>query len=442
MMILCGIVLAAALYAEENNFYFSGTLTNEARYTGLNSSSIFNKGNILDLPDLSYLIKFDLTGKGQLGSKSLNYYFKLRGVKNFSEDLDFYKDGQTYHDIFNFFSVDELYIDYSPSPKLYFLIGKQRIPWGNGIIFNPVDVINPFRYIFLPSREQEGAIIIKSEFLPSDFLNLTFYYNPELMDFANKFEYISSNIAARLNIVFSTIDLSLYYLQKFKYKQKASFPKMGLTISCTLPFGLNIYTDFIYEHESEYGYFNENFQDYHKNDHDLYSFLVGLSYFSQGRVDFSMIFEYYSNGKGCSARERENYFKTLGFYYEEIGKNSSDFNAPPSISNDVPSNTFDENFFLLFNAIGQNNHYYLNQHYIGLQVRLANIYDKIDIGSVFLYALSDTGFFINPSVDLNLSDHITTSLYSYISGGPANKYSQFGHGFIRFALGFAFKFVF
>jgi hypothetical protein len=132
----------------------------------------------------------------------------------------------------------------------------------------------------------------------------------------------------------------------------------------------------------------------------------------------------------------------LGFYYEEIGKNSSDFNAPPSISNDVPSNTFDENFFLLFNAIGQNNHYYLNQHYIGLQVRLANIYDKIDIGSVFLYALSDTGFFINPSVDLNLSDHITTSLYSYISGGPANKYSQFGHGFIRFALGFAFKFVF
>jgi hypothetical protein len=433
MMILWGIVLASGLDANGNKFYFSGTLTNEARYTELNSNSIFNQGNILNLPKLSYLIKFDLTGKGQLGSKSLNYYFKLRAVKNFSEDLDFYKDGQTYHDISNFFSVDELYIDYSPSPRLYFLIGKQRMPWGNGIIFNPVDVINPFRYFFLPSREQEGAIIIKSEILPSDFLNLTFYYNPELINFANKFEYISSNIAAQINVIFSTVDLSLYYLQKFRHKQGASSPKMGFTINSTLPFGLNIYTDFIYENESEYTYFAENFQDYNKNDRDLYSFLVGLSYTSQGKVDFSMIIEYYYNGKGCSARESDNYFKTLEHYYEEIGRTNSRV---------VPSNTFDENFFLLFNAIGQNNFYYLNQHYIGLQVRLANIHDKIDIGSSFLYALSDSGFFISPTLDLNLSDYIITSLYSYISGGPAHKYSQFGHGLTRFTLGFAFKFVF
>ena len=433
MVILCVIVLASVLDANGNKFYFSGTLTNEARYTELNSNSIFNKGNLLDLPTLSYLIKFDLTGKGRLGPKSLNYYFKLRAVKNFSEDLDFYKDGQTYHDISSFFSVDELYIDYSPRPWLYFLVGKQRVPWGNGIIFNPVDVINPFRYIFLPSREQEGAIIIKSEILPSDFLNLTFYYNPELMDFADKFAYISSNIAARVNVIFSTFDLSLYYLQKFRHQQGASSPKMGLTVSWTMPFGLNLYTDFIYERESEYNYFNENFQDYRKDRHDLYSLLVGLSYISQGKVDFSMIIEYYYNGKGCSDRETDNYFKTLEHYYEEIGRTGS---------NVVPSNTFAEQFLLLFNAIGQNNYYYLNQHYIGLQVRLARIHDKIDIGSSFLYALSDSSFFINPTLDLNLSDYITTSLYSYISGGPAHKYSQFGHGLTRFALGFAFKFVF
>ena len=39
--------------------------------------------------------------------------------------------------------LDRLYFDYA-NDRAFFRVGRQAISWGNGLIYNPMDLFNPF----------------------------------------------------------------------------------------------------------------------------------------------------------------------------------------------------------------------------------------------------------------------------------------------------------
>lgn len=58
-------------------------------------------------------------------------------------------------------------------------IGRQRIDWGNGRIWRPMDILNPINPLRFDKLEREGVDAIAFQYFPSPLSTVLFVYNPE-----------------------------------------------------------------------------------------------------------------------------------------------------------------------------------------------------------------------------------------------------------------------
>ncbi|MGK9368768.1 hypothetical protein ACSSWA_07695 [Melioribacter sp. Ez-97] len=82
------------------------------------------------------------------------------------------------------------------------IVGRQRISWGAGRIWNPVDLFNPLNPIAFYKLEKDGADAISSMFYLGDFTDLNLVFNP-----SDKID--ESNFGFRFRTNYGEYDFSL-----------------------------------------------------------------------------------------------------------------------------------------------------------------------------------------------------------------------------------------
>ena len=97
--------------------------------------------------------------------------------------------------------VDRLYLRYAFKMG-DMTIGRQRISWGTGRIWNPTDLFNPINPANFDKIEKDGADAISSRFYLGNFTDMEIVYNP--VD-----DFRSSNYGARFRTNIMKYDFSL-----------------------------------------------------------------------------------------------------------------------------------------------------------------------------------------------------------------------------------------
>ncbi len=78
------------------------------------------------------------------------------------------------------FVLSEGYVSWSPAANLNVLVGKKRIVWGSGLVFNPTDVLNPAKDPTDPNLQRAGAFVARVE-APFDNVTFSLLASPEVL---------------------------------------------------------------------------------------------------------------------------------------------------------------------------------------------------------------------------------------------------------------------
>jgi hypothetical protein len=72
------------------------------------------------------------------------------------------------------FAINELYADLNLGDALFFRLGKQRLSWGTGFVFNPSDPVNPPKDPTASRSVREGVPALKAELISERFSLMAF----------------------------------------------------------------------------------------------------------------------------------------------------------------------------------------------------------------------------------------------------------------------------
>ncbi|MBL1213352.1 MAG: hypothetical protein HND52_08345 [Ignavibacteriae bacterium] len=150
------------------------------------------------------------------------------------------------------------------------IIGRQRISWGSGRIWNPTDLFNPNNPANFSKIEKDGADAISANYYIGNFTDLNIVFNP-------KEKIKESNFAARFRTNIEEYDLSLI-AGRFQKRIIAGWDFAG-----------NLFTAG-FRGEGIFSFDEENLSD------NFAKFIVGLDY--QFTPKFYTLLEYHFNGEG------------------------------------------------------------------------------------------------------------------------------------------------
>ncbi len=172
-------------------------------------------------------------------------------------------------------------------------IGRQRISWGTGRIWNPTDLFNPINPAAYYIIEKPGADAISTKIRFGNFTDLNLVYNP-VNDFK---EY---NFAARFRTNFFEYDFSLM-AGKFDNKTVVGFDFAG-----------NI-SDAGFRGEAIYSIDPEN------SENDFFRFVAGLDY--QFTPKLYLLIEYQFNGEGKTDKYQYQLLRLLNGEIQNLNRN-------------------------------------------------------------------------------------------------------------------------
>lgn len=163
------------------------------------------------------------------------------------------------------------------------IIGRQRIAWGTGRVWNPTDLFNPINPANFSKIEKDGADAVSAKFNLGDFTDLHLVFNPR--------EKIgSSNYGFRFRTNFNEYDVSA----------------MGGVFDDRLVAGLDFAGNFF-----DAGLRGEGIvsMDKDKTSENFVKFILGIDY--QFTPDLYCLAEYHFNGEGKTEKS-EYEFDRLG----------------------------------------------------------------------------------------------------------------------------------
>lgn len=171
--------------------------------------------------DISYIsfIKNDAYNSMALSltPSAVNVYEKLRlkakeQVDKVKFDFDarlYAYPGKTSFD----FTIDSAYFSFENGPFVFYA-GKQRIKWGTGYFWNPVDSLQPATPdIYRPTEDMEGIYAIRAEF-SNDFIAPSLIIMPK-PGIASQDAYKDFDLAIQLYKLVGTCDIFLNYIYDF-----------------------------------------------------------------------------------------------------------------------------------------------------------------------------------------------------------------------------------
>jgi hypothetical protein len=149
------VLSAASLAAEGQGFTFSGDLDAQAVYNGKNDASAFpvalpevTAGGLVD-GTMVFSRQYTTLGFLDFTFQETNVIDHAGGAK--VESLSFL--------------VNEMYGDLNFGDLFYLRLGKQRLKWGAGFVFNPSDPVNPPKDPTALRAVREGVTALKAELI-------------------------------------------------------------------------------------------------------------------------------------------------------------------------------------------------------------------------------------------------------------------------------------
>ncbi len=194
----------------------------------------------------------------------------------------------------NKFTAYQLYAHNTLSINHSIDTGKKTLKWGTGYFFNPAAFLDRPKDPTQPENAYEGYVMIDYSYNKSfegdlKNLQLDLIYMPTTSQVNNDYyNGQSSNLSAKLYLLYFDTDISLIYLYSDAQKDK-----FGLTFSKNLK-----------------SYF-EVHGEYAKEIGGYYSYLLGLKYVTQN--DITILSEYYYNSEGLTVDEIRSSIKLLPF---------------------------------------------------------------------------------------------------------------------------------
>ncbi len=201
-ILFVGVALLSCLliHAQETDFNYQLILESEVQYTNPDNKSLINPDNIMQIEELTSTTKLYPIVKFGHQMNELSTALQMEGnITNYN----FSKDSIQ-------FTFQELYVQFAYKEKHYFSVGKRRLGWGSGMVWNPINFYiqkDPFR----TQNRLEGIFQGSYTFLlPNGTLQAYIFREKELENFsyAVKYDYYGPRI-----------DASLSFLQYTRYQQ-------------------------------------------------------------------------------------------------------------------------------------------------------------------------------------------------------------------------------
>ena len=156
---VCAVLLtltAGALAAEDQlNFKLAGEMDTDAIASVANSGSVF--ASVAPVQELSADGLID-------GKLTFSRKYTTLGLVDFTATNTAVLSSQTGATLETpTLTINELYTDLNYGDLLYFRLGKQRLKWGAGFIYNPSDPVNPPKDPTAFRAVREGVPAVKAE---------------------------------------------------------------------------------------------------------------------------------------------------------------------------------------------------------------------------------------------------------------------------------------
>jgi len=267
---------------ETKSFEYSGYLRSEYKYQTLNQDS----------PLYAFLNRSDSSQNAFLNEALFRFThykddFKLIGALSARYvNIDGVDD--------DLYTVYQLYAHNTLSINHSIDVGKKTLKWGTGYFFNPAAFLDRPKDPTQPENAYEGYVMVDYTYNKSfegdlKNLQLDLVYMPTTArvndDFYNG---QSSNLSAKLYLLYLDTDISFIYLYSDTQKDKIGFT-----------FSKNLETYF-----EVHGEYAKEIDGYH-------SYLLGLKYVTES--DITIISEYYYDSEGLTKDEIRSSIKLLPF---------------------------------------------------------------------------------------------------------------------------------
>lgn len=297
-IILVVIVISSAAYGAE----IKGDIYGEYTTQTLNKNSAFNKNNVLKLNELKYIMRGDITIKNEFNPNA-NGLLKLEGEYR---PADYNKET-----VVERIYIKEAYVDLL-NDVFNARIGKQFIKWGNGVFFNPADVVNVGRDPLKPVNEAEGSPFVQVSIPFQSFATL---------DILGVVREKTTEKASEMPIA-AKISGNLENLSGFGYLmvQENKHPVYGFDANYVLTINnesdICLYTEGSYKTQSTKQYINSNGETKKRNGNGFIGIAGGARYTvkfpSMKRFDSLMVIaEYCYDNENWTKKEYKNMIGTL-----------------------------------------------------------------------------------------------------------------------------------
>jgi hypothetical protein len=422
------------------SFQLWGDAKNRTAYNQIDNDSLLNPDDIFDMAKGINLTELKLKLDGDIAER-LDLFVRgrlgLEYVKS-SEDEDV-----NYND-----ELDQAFmtLNIKKDPLIFFSVGKQRIRWGTGFYWNPVDTFNPRQDLQDIERIEEGKNAIRADIaIGSSSITGVVVPNSDSTNFyLDNYTFDEGRTLAtgKFYTFLGNTDLTLYVSDKETEDVRwgASF---STVISDIQFFGEGIF----WRGESERSYITRtsdrvsatdpvgNTQYTIPADYDTFrrentytKFVLGFQYtFSN---DLTLIGEYYHRSDGYDEKDWDNYIEFLnyvgGSYQDDVHSTVLAKQRNPQLQ--IP--TFPTRESLLSTGNDLYDFADLRRNYFHISANQTYAADKYDLSADLIVSLDDLfegrggSLFFRPLIAYVAIPDWRFSLYSQLYIGA--KYTEFG----------------
>jgi hypothetical protein len=417
-IILLFTVISFKIYSDEatfSNLSLSGSVLSEYNYSYIdNQSFLFKYSDIEEKQKhLSNLTNYFKTNIELSNSYKINFKFNFE----FSDNIALsYKDGSKVET--PSFLINELYADVNFYDIFYVRLGKQRLKWGSGWIFNPTDIINPPKDPLKQNKMNEGVPSLKLEVITKYISLMTFGVVYDLFQYTGVGGKISTSA-----IPYTNLATSFYYSQRDHILSSINISTSPFYV---FPYAdsLNFWFEGCFYTKSRYPQINHinssiEYIKPEKNE-DIpnfkFSFLVGAS-FTIPIIETILLCEYYFIQEGYQEKELDTIFSFLR------NENSDVRNSSSKWIEEVTGRT---------GRLGRQ-YIYISLNQPSFTKEVNKVSDNIGVSSSILLNIEDRSLYVQNSVFTTIIPNSKISLLFWFTYGTPN--SEFFNSVSR--LGFS-----
>ncbi len=438
------------------NYRFRGWINNDLHYNWRNDESPLNPQNIFSGEEWGDDIELNVVLDANLYDL-LGFFYRGRLKHAYSQFDDDYKNKDKVH-------TDQAYttIELGQGILFFFSVGKQKIKWGTGYYWNPVDTFNIRQDLREPETKEEGKnayrIDIAFPWFSAAGIVVPNVENKIVATRNYSFDEEKGMVLGKLSTFIWDTDLTLYASTR-----KGENAQWGASIS-TVKSDTQIFGELLYwEGQTHNNYLQRIFQrsiEYDPIGDTYYTlpskytlfqkegcfhkFVLGGQHTFFGEL--TLIAEYYYNGEGFNGKDMEEYIEYLEYYHQEYPEDITSLKSAFARNPGFPNNDYPSREFFL--AIGNELYEFteLRKNYFHISINRLSYKNRFDLGLDLVLGIDDIienrglSSFLRPWAAYTAVPNWRFSLFAQAFGGGTE--SEFGILYNDYSLSLVVKYSF